>query len=404
MSVRTGHTSAALRASILAVVLAVGTPAVALAAPAQAASATTAQPSPAAGSSQAAGSAEAAAESPYVFADLAVSTYGLDYNQRKLTLTGRLTRHAPDGGPDVPVAGERVDIAQNWLNDTGDPGQDDNVYSLLGTVTTGADGRFRLEQVEIRHRDLTSDMPDLGDFTVRVLAAHRLDPRGPADPSNWEAVTRYGDIGATPAKARLTTRFTKGPATRTGRDVEVEGTFQRKDGSIWRPVKGIGISVQYVAEGGGREISHQLRTDGDGTFSDTVRVPADGDITVGSRWEADPFLDISGDAVQGVPVGIPDPLELHSGPYAMSRGGVVTGSVTLTGSGDCDVVGQRTALQWSADGRTGWRQVAYVRADARGAGKTSVSGAREGYYRWFHAATDTCAQDIGYTKRLRRAR
>ncbi|GGO87472.1 hypothetical protein [Wenjunlia tyrosinilytica] len=407
-----------LRTAVITVALAAGVPTTAYAAPtahpaAQHHSSSgrptaprSTAPRPSSATAPPAGARAAAEATPFFFTDFSASTWGTSYGLRDITFVGRLMKHDPDGGPDVPAANETVDVVQKYLNDEfGDPVPDEWGYASFGVVRTDAKGRFELDKVRVTHRDLEAGGPVIyhGSFPVRAYAARRVDPRGPSAPANWDALDTWGDMDADTSQARMTADFVKGPVRDGAREVTVEGTFTRKDGPLWRPLKGFTTTVTFEPEDPSHEPRRiKVRTDGDGAFSAEVPVREDGSVLAAVHWWEDVYLDITGEQTQGVPVGIPDPLELRSGPYGLDRDRVVSASVALVGRGDCDAGGQRAALQWSADGRTGWKKVAEVRTDEHGKASVKVPGSANGYYRWHHAETDSCAGDIGYAKPLRR--
>ncbi|MEU6341244.1 hypothetical protein ABZ883_09890 [Streptomyces sp. NPDC046977] len=387
---RIGRSSAGRCAVVVAAVLAVGMPGVA-----------SAEPSGGAGTAVPASASALAGQGAYAFQDLGRSAPAVDWQHRLLAFSGRLVGQDPAGGPDVPVAGGTVDIVQR-ITQSAD-GTVKTVDLPFATVVTDKEGRFSSAPKRVAARDTQDQVYPAGDFTVRMFAAHRIDPAGGAKADNWDTVVGYEDTLGKVSKVRLGTKFTKGPTVGGKRVVTAQGVTERQDGIVWRPVGGVRVIVTYL-DRGNVMLGAERPSGADGTWATSMNVTMDGDLVVepDRRNPGDPFLDTASVPGKGIQVGIPDYMTLSSGPYSITADRVLTASFTVKGAGDCVVEGQVMALQRSADGRTGWQQVGTGRSNRAGRGSVRLTGAVDGYYRWYHAANDFCVATTGYTKRLQR--
>ncbi|MEU6339811.1 hypothetical protein ABZ883_02470 [Streptomyces sp. NPDC046977] len=375
----------------MAAVLAVGAPGIA-----------SAEPSGGAGTAVSVSASAQAEESAYAFQDLSSSSRELSYADRKLGLGGRLVRHDPDGGPDVPVAGAAVDLVQRITQTTG--GAVKTVDLPFATVVTDNEGRFSSAPKNVTARDTQDLVYPAGDFTVRMFAAHRIDTTVGAEADNWDTTVRYDDIPAKVSKVRLGPQFVRYAAAGGEPVLRAQGVAQRQDGVVWRPVRGVPVKVEYTREvQPGSPFALTTLSDADGSWVSRWVLTSDGDIVVGrsDRYAGDPFLDLAAVPSEGIQVGIPDHMTVTSGPYSIGPDRRLTASYTVKGAGDCVLEGQTMVLQRSADGRTGWQRVATVRTH-RDRGSVWLTGGVDGYYRWYHAANELCEETIGYTKKLQR--
>jgi hypothetical protein len=93
-----------------------------------------------------------------------------------------------------------------------------------------------------------------------------------------------------------------------GREVTVEGVYERRDGEGWVGLEGFGIDVWYSPDDGGEPPFEQtVETNGDGAFSVTFTAPVTGTVYAGIEgwWNEDIFLDLIGDQYPSAPVTVP---------------------------------------------------------------------------------------------------
>lgn len=228
-----------------------------------------------------------------------------DYGDRTVTLAGRLERGGREGGgPREPVAGATVDIVAG--NPSGAGAQ------LLGTVTAGPGGAFRLPDAEIGLRPADAGP---GPWTVPVHALHRTPGPGGGAYGDWDAEAEV-DVTAAPSAVRLTAAYTLGAPATQGRDVTAAGLVERAADGGWVPVAGVPVRIDYVPDGGSAPVVRTLRTGPDGRFSADVTATAAGTASTSLEATDDPYLDASGAAPQTlrVPVAAFDPAPVTSAP------------------------------------------------------------------------------------------
>lgn len=132
----------------------------------------------------------------YVFAGFTAAPAATDYDHRTVTLTGELLRRLNSGGPEEAAAGETVEL----LRSAAVPADDGD---SLGTVTTDAQGAFRLDDVPIALPAAPGTVP--GPRTVVVRAVLR--------PGTPKARAAPAAPGAPPHRRRR--RRTPRPASRS---------------------------------------------------------------------------------------------------------------------------------------------------------------------------------------------
>ncbi len=257
----------------------------------------------------------AAAETEYAFADLWVTTDPLTYDHRTVdTLSGWLLKMDPETGDWTSAAGETVELVQRWEEIwSSDPVPDETYYDSLGQVTTDEYGIFHLEDAEIRHRDTDQNAngeqePIPGPFPVVINATHPVDPEGRPHPSNWDASEPFRALVATPAESRMRAAFDVGDAVPDGgREVTVEGAYERRDGEGWTGLEGFEIEVEYLSDDEAETFEQTVETDEDGGFSVTFTVPVTGTVyaSIEGRWHEDAFLDLVGAQYQSARVTVP---------------------------------------------------------------------------------------------------
>lgn len=242
----------------------------------------------------------------YVFTTLTASGDSVDFDNRELRVSGRLFVANPDGQPGKPAANQSVDVVQAWENPYRGNDGDTTVYTPLGEVTTDGQGKFTLENAEVKERDKKEHMPVPGDFDVRLQAGHRIDPDGFADPSNWDGTGSWPGIKGHPSEAQMEVNFGKGEPTPEGtRRVSVEGTLERRGPESWQPLVGQLVSLQFTPNEGDSTDDTTLTTGDEGEYSGKVTATSDGTVNAGATsWYDDAFLDLPEDQ-RSTPVDLP---------------------------------------------------------------------------------------------------
>ncbi|WP_031521756.1 hypothetical protein [Streptomyces sp. NRRL F-5123] len=228
-----------------------------------------------------------------------------DYADRTVTLAGRLERGGREGGgPQEPAAGATVDLV------AGDPSGAG--AQLLGTVTTGPGGAFRLPDATIGLRPADAGP---GPWTVPVHALHRTPGPGGGAYGSWDAEAEV-DVTAVPSAVRLTAAYTLGAPAAQGRTVTAAGLVERAADGGWLPVAGVPVRIGYLPAGGSAPVARTVRTGADGRFAADVTATATGTASTSLAAAEDPYLDASGAAPQTLQVQVapPDPATATDAP------------------------------------------------------------------------------------------
>ena len=251
----------------------------------------------------------------YVLADFTAAPDATDFGHRTTTLSGTLLQQDPAGGPDGPAAGQTVDLVASAGSDDPLDGSGSGAFDPMGTVTTGADGRFELADAVVELRADRTQAPVPGPYAVTVYALRRVDP---AAYGGWDTEARL-TVTATPSTGRLTMDYVLGPPGAWGRTVTAHGVFERLADDAWLPVRGVTVRVDY-GSGDRPPLHREVLTDPDGRFSVTLTVTADGTVTTSADWSADPYLDLTGPdgSERAVVVPPPAPTATTPGPKPAS--------------------------------------------------------------------------------------
>ncbi|MFF7213786.1 hypothetical protein ACFZAU_25145 [Streptomyces sp. NPDC008238] len=255
--------------------------------------------------------------------DLTVAPAAPDYSHQQVTVSGTLYAEPP-GEPDVsvPAGGEAVDI------DTG--------HGVI-TATTGADGRFSADYVPVAH-------------VSAVFARHRSSA---ADPYTINAATPLTDITTVQSNTRVSVN-THTLNLAQGATGTVTGLAEIQTPLGWRPLPGAWISGTNAQ--GGTEIGGAF-TDSQGRY--TLKVPSNtpapaGEVVLGGA--DDPFaakstqpltVHVAFATVLNVKAGLDNRSRLH-----------VDGSVKFQDSRGHWPAKTAVTLEYSKDGKTGWKAVA----------------------------------------------
>ncbi|MGW5349589.1 hypothetical protein ACWERV_03595 [Streptomyces sp. NPDC004031] len=217
-----------------------------------------------------------------------------DYADRTMTLAGRLDRaDRGDGGPREPAAGATVDLV------AGDPSGAG--AQLLGTVTTGPGGVFRLPDARIGLRPADAGP---GPWTVPVHALHRTPGPGGGTYGDWDAEAAV-DVTAVPSAVRLTAAYTLGEPAAEGRTVTASGLVERAADGGWLPAADVPVRIAYQTADGSAPVVRTVRTGADGRFTADVTASAAGTASTSLEAADDPYLDASGAAPQTLQVPVP---------------------------------------------------------------------------------------------------
>jgi hypothetical protein len=233
----------------------------------------------------------------YAFTEFAGSVPGTDYDHRTVTLTGRLLRYDPAGGADLPAAGAQVELTRGAPGATGPGAGSAADTEPLGTVTTDAQGRFRLTGAEI---DPPAGAGTLEPSVVPVFAVYDGEtspgsadpgriPSGPVVDGAGQALAEL-DLTVTPSAARLTMDYRPGPVTADGRTITAEGVVERRTDSGWAPAGGVPVSVGFHTPDGAHDVRRDQPTGADGRFSVPFTAAGTGVVSTTADWTADPFL------------------------------------------------------------------------------------------------------------------
>ncbi|WP_393101137.1 hypothetical protein [Streptomyces sp. LN325] len=234
-----------------------------------------------------AGAAHAAGPEPhppkddpgYVLHDLKVTPATANYDHHTVTVTGTLAIDDDRPGFYPPAPGQTVDLVEWGVYQPDDPDPTApkvDEFDRLGTVTTDAQGHFRLANAVIDQR-VPDPMYKNSVYTVHVYAMRRLDP---AVYGSWGA---HADVPVTctASPTRFRGDYKVGPNTGGTRKVTAEGYWERQDGRTWKPFKGGTVRVAYqpAAPGSTASFEGTTTTGSDGHFSLTFTATADGEVS-----------------------------------------------------------------------------------------------------------------------------
>ncbi|MET8413572.1 hypothetical protein ABZV34_36990, partial [Streptomyces sp. NPDC005195] len=234
-----------------------------------------------------AGAAHAAGSEPHppkddpghVVHDLKVTPATANYDHHTVTVTGTLAIDGNRPGSYPPAPGQTVDLVEWGVYEPDDPDPTApkvDEFDRLGTVTTDAQGHFRLPNAVIDQR-APDPMYKNSVYTVHVYAMRRLDP---AVYGSWGA---HADVSVTctASPTRFRGDYKVGPKTGGTRKVTAEGYWERQDGRTWKPFKGGTVRVTYqpAEPRSTAPFEGKTTTGPDGHFSLTFTASADGEVS-----------------------------------------------------------------------------------------------------------------------------
>ncbi|MFG2949528.1 hypothetical protein [Streptomyces adustus] len=295
------------------------------------------------------------------------------YDHKSLGVTDRLVGIEPGSGDRVPIEGRTVEVTRVPVSGTPRP---DDTFAAV----TDAEGRFTTEDL---------DLVDRATFTASFAAAD--------DQVHGDARV-HGAPSISPTKASVTATADR---TRVlpGQTVTVTGTVSTGSGADAAGLADIPVQISLRAYGSDRP-ALTVTTDASGHFSAVLDPPAG--VGVDGWSAASPDMYLSTTAARGSLV-VPEESVLRKVTASLAADGQVkvTGRLTHAynnNSSDAESV----RLEYSADGRTGWRSLATAKSDYYGNFTLSAWGYIDGYYRVHHLADDKLAESTSAPVRLSR--
>lgn len=300
-----------------------------------------------------------------------------DYDHRSAVLSGTVTTFDPATGTTGPAApGTRVRVS--WTARVGV-----DAKSGSATATSGDDGAFSVS---------VTPGGALTSGSAVVVGGSDTDP--------LDAVP----LPELPARA-VQVRISGDPSTKRvhkGAKFTMRGTVQRLTDQGWKPFAGAPLVTTPQPPDVYRYSTPGLMGTGTADASGNFSFPA---TATKSTWH---YTYVKPSEYLG---GFPYVEHFVNVPTAGSYSGVTTsldayGKVTAKGklSGAC--WNAKVSLQYSKDGKTGWKSLASVQATDSGSGKCSFSvsgwGYTDGYYRAYHSESDGMLAVASATKRLHR--
>lgn len=215
----------------------------------------------------------------YVVHDLEVTPATADFDHHTVTVTGALGIDDSRPGAHPPAPGQTVDLVERGVYEPDDPDPTaprTNVFDRLGTVTTDAQGHFRLANAVIDQR-VPDPLYKNSVYTVHVYAMRRLDP---AVYGSWGANAEV-PVTCTASPTRFRGDYKVGPRIGGTREVTAEGYWERQDGRTWKPFVGGTVKVAYqpAEPGSSTPFAGTTTTGTDGHFSLTFTARTDGEAT-----------------------------------------------------------------------------------------------------------------------------
>lgn len=281
--------------------------------------------------------------------DLQVAPRSPDYAHQDVTVTGGFTVTDPRTGGTTPAANAPVDMEISSEAD--------------GTATTGADGRF--------------------SYTYRVTDASisyvnawlRLD-----DPFYQSRNNESVEVRAVQSDTRVTLD-TAELDVKAGQAATVSGTAEVYVGGAWKRLAGATVDEIWSDEFGG--VASRPVTDTDGRFTGKLTLPKSGTVEVQVR--SGTYLKYA--EPQKVKVYVAAKTSLTGFTATLDKYAVLTAKGRLhTGTSVPAGTDDKVELQYSADGKTGWKTMRTVTPgssdpDSGAAFKGTFDASYKGYYR-----------------------
>ncbi|MFF3450760.1 hypothetical protein ACFYXJ_26865 [Streptomyces sp. NPDC002667] len=281
--------------------------------------------------------------------DLRATPQNPDYEHQDVTVTGGFTITDPRTGDRTPAADTRVD-----LEISNDPG---------ATTRTGADGRFT--------------------YTYRVADSSYDSVNAwlwPDQPSYQSRANESVEVRAVQSDTRVTLDTTE-MNVKAGQAVTVSGNAEVYVGGTWKPLAGATVDEIWSDEFGG--VASRPVTGADGRFSGQLTLPKSGTVEVQVR--SGTFLKYA--EPQKVRVNVAAKTSLTGFTATLDKYAQLTAKGRLhTGTSVPAGVNNKVDLQYSADGKTGWKTMKTVTPgssdpDSGAAFKGTFDAPYKGYYR-----------------------
>ena len=273
-----------------------------------------------------------------------------DYDHRDVAVSGRYTITDPRSGETTPAEGQ-VDVA---TSNTGDHKK----------VPLDADGRFSLSYTQTEEFG--------GDVSPWLYLAHP-EPMGGDNAPNVTVRPVKSDTRITLDAAELDVKG--------GQAATVSGTAEVFVGGAWKPLAGANVDEVWQSDIGGAG-AHPV-TDADGRFSGQLTMSSTGSVEVQVR--SGTFVKTS--PLQTVKVYVAKKTSLGNFTASLNKYSELTAKGMLhTGSSVPGYADNKVELQYSADGKSGWKTMKTVTpgsADPESGApfKGTFDAPYKGYYR-----------------------
>ncbi|WP_328670414.1 hypothetical protein [Streptomyces sp. NBC_00328] len=290
--------------------------------------------------------------------DLRATPQNPDYEHQHVTVTGGFTVTDPRTGETTPAANTRVDLGISSVPDA--------------TTRTGADGRFTYTY---RVTDPSSD-------TVNAW----LRPDEPW----YQPWTNQGvEVRAVQSDTRVTLDAAE-LDVKAGQAVTVSGTAEVYVGGAWKPLAGVTVDEIWSSESSG--VASRPVTGADGRFSGQLTLPRSG--TVEAQVRTGTFTRFS--ELRTVKVYVAQKTSITNFTASLDKYAQLTAKGLLSSgrSAPADIY-NHVDLQYSADGKTGWKTMKTVvpgsfEPDDGATFKGTFATSSKGYYRaHFKASRDS---------------
>ncbi|MGW3911674.1 hypothetical protein ACWEBX_09115 [Streptomyces sp. NPDC005070] len=287
--------------------------------------------------------------------DLRATPQDPDYEHQDVTVTGGFTVTDPRTGNTTPAADTRVD-----LEISGDPG---------ASARTGADGRFTY----------TYHVDSASSDTVNAWLR-------PDEPWYQSRANESVEVRAVQSNTRVTLDAAE-LSLKAGQAATVSGTAEVYVGGAWKPLAGATVDEIWSDES--RGVASRPVTGADGRFSGSLTLPKSGTVEVQVR--ADSFTRFS--ELRTVKVHVAGKTSISHFTASLDKYAQLTAKGLLdTGRSVPAGMYDKVDLQYSADGKTGWKTMKTVtpgsfEPDVGATFKGTFATSSKGYYRAHFKAT-----------------
>ncbi|WP_433891000.1 hypothetical protein [Streptomyces sp. CA-111067] len=313
--------------------------------------------------------------------DVSFDRASTDYDHPTAVLSGHADLVDPATGERGPLPSS-IPLSANY--EVSGPGSSE---SRSAALSTDAKGDFR-----------GSLVPGGEVFLGTVYTPTTADTDVPANAPS----IHIPDLPAVVTQYRVSAAPTPGVVHKGG-TFTVHGSVQRLVGSTWEPFAGVPVYTASRGPNWSRGTADHLLasmpTNADGTFSYQIT----GNATTTLSTFLYPSAYLSTTSVEST-IYVPTPGSITLPKFTIDQDATVKTTGRL--NGNC--AGQPLYLQYSADGRTGWRNIGESTAPAATNGYCSyylfANGGWDGWYRVYHPETKEMLAVQTQTPRLRRTR